>query len=248
MNKIQNFINENKLIVLIIVLIFLLLVIWVFVLPHIRKKESFSDDDSVKIMNGLVGKNVYITTDVGGLKHYLSISSASDCLGASNGCQMNVPVFKNEKTHYATFRIGKHPNQNKYTIQNLNQNHDLPNLHIGNQPDKLCFDNNQNPEVIYFEVVSVDSGILLNFKRNDKDNWVGICAGSDAKCENDIRVCLFHDRHLAVPFRFEMTTPHVESFDDIPSIYSNDSFYSSKTLMSSLPGAACSNCQIYQNL
>ncbi len=263
MDTIRKFINENKTIIIIVLLVILLLIIWFRILPHLSAKEGFSDSESTIMMNGLVGKNVYITCDVAGLKHYLAILPTKNCYGAGSGlneCQFNIPILQNTKTEHAAFEIGKHPSENKYTIRSLNTQLNSPNLtqnlNFYNGGNKLCFDNDKDPEIIYFETEKVESGVLLKFKKAGKDYYVGVCAEADARCNEDIRLCVFPEAHLAIPFRFEMTTPKpialpvqkVESFDDVPSVYSSASFQSNGTLMSSLPGADCVNCRIYQNL
>jgi len=286
MDNLKKLVLDNKYIVIIILLVLAICLVWFF---GFREKfetlDNTSPTDASVLMNGLIGKNVYITCDVAGLKHYLAILQQKDCAEAKSKlvgeCQFNIPIFQNQKNEQSVFEIGKHATENKYTIRSLNKALNSPfltqnlNYYSGNDSNnKLCFDNDTKPEIIYFETELVESGVLIKFKKNSTNYWIGVCAGQDAKCNQDIRLCLFLEKHLAVPFRFEMTTPPiippiippvkkekftntiVESFEgDLSSLYSNNTFNSDGTIMESLPGFdSCGNCgncmnhRIYQNL
>ena len=280
MDNLKKLVLDNKYIVIIILLVLAICLVWFF--GFREKFETLENTklsvDASKLMNILIGKTVYITCNIAGLKHYLAVIQQKDCIEAKGKlvgeCQFNIPIFQNQKDADSAFEIGKHATENKYTIRSLNKLINTPfltqNLNYysnnGNDNSKLCFDNDTKPEIIYFETELVESGVLIKFNKNNTDYWIGICAGQDAKCDKDIRLCLFSEKHLAVPFQFEMTTPKpkpeteekftnasIESFDgDITSLYSNNTFNSDGTIMESLPGfESCGNCmnhRIYQNL
>ena len=251
MEKLKNY----KTLILVLLVIILFLFIWYRILPHFtNKSENFTDEDSVNMMNALIGKNVYIACDVAGEKKYLTVLPEK-CLAIN--CQ-NVAVLQKDKSEFSLFEMGKHPELNKYTIRS--QNKDINNPTFNHLNNNLCF--SDILENIYFETELTDNGIL--FKANDL--FVGLCS-NDSACGNNVRLCLL-EKHLAVPFRFEMTTPKklenfenflvgcsstpkkLENFDNasifLPSMYS-ESFYSNDTLMSSIPGAGYIDNN-YQNL
>lgn len=260
MEKLKNY----KTILLVILVIILFLFIWFRILPYF-KTEAFSDTESITMMNALVGKNVYLACDVAGEKRYLTVLPKQLCSSINptvQDCKTNVAVLQSAKSEYSLFEIGKHPDLSKYTIRSQNKDIGLPTLshHLLNTDiNKLCFSTDTSDD-IYFETELTDSGVLFKFNGN---LYVGLCVKDNFKCGNDIRVCLFQEKQLATPFRFEMTTPtmtmpiKLENFDNFDnndnitslpnlSMYS-ESFYSNDTLMSSIPGAGCIDC-VAQNL
>lgn len=269
MEKLKNY----KTILLVILVIILFLFIWFGILPYF-KTEAFSDTESITMMNALVGKNVYLACDVAGEKRYLTVLPKQLCSSINptvQDCKTNVAILQSAKSEYSLFEIGKHPDLSKYTIRSQNKDIGLPTLshHLLNTDiNKLCFSTDTSDD-IYFETELTDSGVLFKFNGN---LYVGLCVKDNFKCGNDIRVCLFQEKQLATPFRFEMTTPKklenfdnslglvnstpikLENFDNFDNITSlpnlsmySESFYSNDTLMSSIPGAGCIGCD-YQSL
>ncbi|AYV76891.1 MAG: hypothetical protein Barrevirus3_11 [Barrevirus sp.] len=251
MDKLNKFVKDNKKVIIIVVIIILvLLAVWYFYYKKVEHMDNLAQSKNANtLMNALVGKNVFISTKISGNKYYLSVSPLNDCANLVNSiseCKFAVPVLLNKKNAFSNFEIGRHLADNLYTIRSLNQNINSPNLtqnlnFYGSSPvNKLCFDNDKSIDVIYFETDLIDAGVLIKFKKAGQYYWVGAC--SDSTCNQDIRLCLFTDPKMAIPFSFEMTTPvtgpikkaspiETFSFDDGLSSYN-----STYTMLGSLPG------------
>lgn len=235
MEKIKNFIQEYKTVIIII----LLAILFLFVFLKFWNTEKFTEHmDSSLMMNALVGKNVYISCDILGEKKYLTLLPKEKCDNLNvKDCDNSIALLLSDKTENALLEVGKHPDLPKYTLRSQSK------LTLSQNSNKLCFEDTNNTDLMYFETEFTENGLLFKFQ----NNYVGLCVNENSKCDNNIRVCLFPERQLAIPFRFEMTTPKkvetMETFEnesfDLSGL--SESFYSNGTLMSSIPGAGYIN-------
>ena len=164
MEKISKWTMDNKIIVIIIIVIIILFV-WLFAIPRfsVEGLENVGSNNSgAIIMNSLINKNVYIATQLGNSKYYLTIVNKQNCNAikdiAINECQFNIPILvpaAQRSDAFSIFEIDRNVTGNKYTIRSINKDLNRPNLtqnlNFYKNIDKLCFDNNKDDDVIYLD-------------------------------------------------------------------------------------------------
>lgn len=235
MNKINELITNYKNIFLLIIFVIIVLAFCKFVLPYfMTNKENKENLDNVSAndISKLIDQNVYIKCNLEELNadktkitntYYLSISQKKKCANLQNiidnECQFNIPILLKQKTAFGLFEFSKHPSLDKYTIRSkkneLNSPNLTQNLNFYRNKNLLCFDNDKDEDIIYFEVTEVATGYLLNFKKpivgeqeKYQDYYVGVCTDFDPTCNQGPdkfkRICLYLEQSKATVFQFEM--------------------------------------------
>ena len=113
-------------------------------------------------------------------------------------------------------------------MKSLNSPNLTQNLNYYKDINYLCFDNNKNDEIIYFETEENNLGTLLKFRKLIKGSglynyhYVGVCSNLGTPCtqgkEDYKRLCLYNDPANALPFKFEVA-PQDDQLKSIEEIH-----------------------------
>lgn len=220
----------KKLIILSLGLIIFAL-IWIYGIPYLNRKLSYATKENLVNVNmnltdmhQIINKDVYITCAIPDKQgnddiYHLAVADKKQCDNLKNvqknECAFDIPVLQKYRNKFAKFRVFKHPTQNKYTLRSrmteLNSPHLSQNLNIyhGNI-NYLCFGNDTQEDVIYFETEENNAGILLKFKKVLPTHvtyyYVGLCNPLSTSCmqgqHNYQRLCLYADPKYALSFQF----------------------------------------------
>lgn len=261
-----------KYIVYSILALVILYVILGYIVPLVFSKtntvEKFIENTMNSNLIDHIGKDIYVTCNINNKVKYLCVQQKNNCSNLrkvfENECQNNIPILLDNKTNSCIFEIQKHPSKNMYTIRSRDTNINSPNLtqnlNYYRNKNSLCFDNDKDEEIIYFNVVNDNDGYLLVFKKDEENYFVTVCANEN-RCDNFNRLCLTTNKQHAMRFQFEIKEQfeqfeqfeyfdnsqntnfaysdgfsNVDGINSMFGIYSFGSVDSQKTLIS-LPGA-----------
>ncbi|QKF94262.1 hypothetical protein QKU48_gp0804 [Fadolivirus algeromassiliense] len=213
LTNISNFIKNNKIIMCLLFVLFLLIV-WTYAVPYITSKLEHLDTtitNDLKITD-VLGKYVHLKCDceikeiidnkVISKKdtYYLAIAEKKDCSNIKpnepNECGSGIAMIQKDKNDYSTFLVEKgFGQQSMYTISTIVK--DIvagvlsQNLNHYKNIGLACFDGGLD-DIINFEIEERNDGNLIKFRKlKDKTDakkgyiyyYLGLCEAMNATCK-----------------------------------------------------------------
>lgn len=220
MNKIKDFIVNNKFLVAVVVLVSLIILVLIVGRFNVEGMEVAS-------LSKFVNKDVYLKFTDGNKVYYLSVASNATCGIPQNKdeCSNNVVVLQEAPDRYSRMILSFNPygNPKRYSIISSLKDIQPPYPQLAQSlnfrgVNKLCFDNSTQDDVISFDIEENSGKYRIKYKKDTKYFFIGLC-DDKTLCGKFRRLCVYEDQAKAINFDVEMapaTAVAMESFNSIP--------------------------------
>lgn len=247
MDKVIEFIDRNKYILIIGLII--VLIFWVYIMPTINEPCG-NDEQNDDSFEDYLDKNINFRYDSDKGPLYLALSQAENCSNKQKSpfeC-LNLAVLQSLKNNFSTFKLSKTSDgTQRYRLRNMTSELTPPYPYLSrnmislNRLKVACFDGNSKiSEHNAFNLVKTNAGVLIKFKIPIQDAskegpyydeyFLSECP-EGSECEqgsvNLKRVCFDSNQSNAITFNIEVndtSDDDTETFDSISQMskISND--------------------------
>jgi hypothetical protein len=215
---IVEYIKENKILILLLIIITLVAYFYLWPQSKIEKMDS-----TIASIDNLVGKDISLRYNKNGDVYYIGVVNKNQCntlKGAPDqSCSAQTAILQKERTPNTTFKIIKRFNKDDYfliSLDNAKLGHHLniPKTKTIGPDNYLCFSLGQAPTDTAFNIVPHNSGYMLVFTKQELQTngttvntnyYVGECGVTGiCKFKTDVylKLCLTTDINLAIAFDF----------------------------------------------
>jgi len=218
MDKIKDFITNNKFLVAVVILVSLIILVLIIGRFNVEGMEVAS-------LSKFVNKDVYLKFMDGNKAYYLSVASNATCGITQNKdeCSNNVVVLQEAPDRFSRMILSFNPygNPKRYSIISSLKDIQPPYPQLAQSlnfrgVNKLCFDNSTQDDVISFDIEENNGKYRIKYKKDTKFFFIGLC-DDKTLCGKFRRLCIYEDQAKAINFDVELA-PAVttETFDSLP--------------------------------